>query len=324
MNAKTEKETRGNKRKTLDSYFKVPSKKNNKPTATDKQHLEQKIIITPNSNNVTPNSSNVSKLDPIEYRLELATIDSSWLTRLEPELTKPYFRELKRFLKQQHAAGKEVYPLAQDVYSWSRYAPLHKVKVVIIGQDPYHGPKQAHGLAFSVRPQVSIPPSLLNMFKALERDYPNEFKRPSHGYLRGWAEQGVLLLNASLTVERSKANSHAGKGWEYLTDRVIEIINQGENVVFMLWGAYAQKKGKSLDTKKHLVLKSVHPSPLSAHRGFFEAGHFRKANKYLEEHGKLPIDWSYLPAEEADPLTSEFTNTLDPLTSKIPPPPAGA
>ncbi|KAJ2807639.1 uracil DNA glycosylase [Coemansia guatemalensis] len=291
--------TRVGKRKTLDSYFKGPSKKIASNNSNEKPKEAKKQIPA------TSDSNDVSKLDPTEYRLELATIDGSWLVRLAPELNKPYFHELKRFLKQQEEAGKQVYPAARDVYSWSRFAPLPQVKVVILGQDPYHGPNQAHGLAFSVRPQVPIPPSLLNMYKGLERDYPGEFTRPKHGYLRGWAQQGVLLLNAALTVERSKANAHAGKGWELLTDRVIELVNEErENVVFMLWGSYAQKKGKSVDKKKHLVLKSVHPSPLSAHRGFFDAGHFRKANEYLEEHGEKPIDWSYLPEEENDPLTS--------------------
>ncbi|KAJ2081161.1 uracil DNA glycosylase [Coemansia sp. RSA 988] len=307
MTAKVEEDNkRVGKRKTLDSYFKGPVKKSVKPNTNQSKEVEKKKQVS----SIAGTSSMVNNLDPTEYRLELVTIDPSWLTRLAPELNKPYFRELKRFLKQQEMAGKQVYPAARDVYSWSRFSPLPQVKVVILGQDPYHGPNQAHGLAFSVRPQVPIPPSLLNMYKALEQDYPEEFKRPKHGYLRGWAEQGVLMLNAALTVEKSNANSHAGKGWELLTDRVIELINgERENVVFMLWGAYAQKKGKSVDKNKHLVLKSVHPSPLSAHRGFFDAGHFRKANVYLEEHGEQPIDWSFLPAEEADPLTSEHQAT---------------
>ncbi|KAI8322156.1 uracil-DNA glycosylase [Martensiomyces pterosporus] len=231
-----------------------------------------------------------------EYRLEFETIDPSWLQLLLREIKSPYFAKLKQFLKSEEQAGKQIFPPAIDVYSWSRYAPFSSVKVVILGQDPYHGPGQAHGLAFSVRPNVRIPPSLLNMYKALSIEFPDTFKKPNHGYLKGWAEQGVLMLNASLTVECHKANSHANKGWEQFTDAVIANLNKKtRNLVFMLWGSHAQKKGACVDARKHLVLKSVHPSPLSASRGFFEAGHFKKANEYLKRHGVKEIDWSYLP-----------------------------
>ncbi|KAJ1943401.1 uracil DNA glycosylase, partial [Linderina macrospora] len=239
----------------------------------------------------------VRKDYPQELRLEYETIDSSWLTHLECEFTRPYFRSLKAFLKQEEESSKKIFPPAIDVYSWSRFAPFSKVRVVILGQDPYHGPGQAHGLAFSVRPGVRTPPSLANMYKGLAVDYPG-FVTPKHGYLKGWAEQGVLLLNAALTVECHQANSHAGKGWEQFTDAVIGAINKHRsNVVFLLWGSYAQKKGAQVDRKKHLVLKTVHPSPLSARRGFFEAGHFKKANEYLRKHGQREINWSNLPSQ---------------------------
>ncbi|KAJ2845994.1 uracil DNA glycosylase [Coemansia brasiliensis] len=236
----------------------------------------------------------LSQLNQEEFKLELETIEPSWLRLLQTELPKPYFKQLKKFLAQEHQAGKQIFPPAKDVYSWSRFAPFRQVRVVILGQDPYHGPGQAHGLAFSVQKGVRTPPSLLNMYKALE-GYQG-FSKPDHGYLGGWAEQGVLLLNASLTVECHKANSHANKGWELFTDRAIELLNQKrKHVVFMLWGSYAQKKGAQIDKSKHLVLKAVHPSPLSAHRGFFECRHFEKANDYLAAHGLAPIDWSHLP-----------------------------
>ncbi|KAJ1822770.1 uracil DNA glycosylase [Coemansia sp. RSA 2599] len=306
------------KRKTLDAFFK-PSKKKARSRAGEDEDREAQDDRkadeaadpppTNTTNTSTTNTNTASGSEPhdtalvltvpedkrSDLRLELETIGASWLQHLQGELTKPYFLSLKRFLRQQHELGKPIYPPASDLYSWSRFCPLSSVKVVILGQDPYHGPDQAHGLAFSVRPKVRIPPSLLNMYKALERDFQG-FVRPSHGYLRGWAEQGVLLLNASLTVEAHKANSHAGKGWELFTDAVVQLVNrERKGVVFMLWGAYAQKKGQCVDAKKHLVLKSVHPSPLSASRGFFDAGHFKKANKYLAARGNAEIDWSYLP-----------------------------
>eukprot|EP00794_Sanderia_malayensis_P005145 gene5145-5795_t len=178
-----------------------------------------------------------------------------------------------------------------------------KVKAVIIGQDPYHGPNQAHGLSFSVPVGIPAPPSLKNMYKELKTDIEG-FKIPNHGHLVGWAKQGVLLLNAVLTVEASNANSHQGKGWEHFTDAVIKWINRNNNnVVFLLWGAYAQKKGASIDKKRHCILKGPHPSPLSAHRGFFGCRHFSKANEYLKANNKDPIDWTYLP--EQLPSTSK-------------------
>ncbi|KAJ1903162.1 uracil DNA glycosylase [Coemansia sp. IMI 209127] len=295
----------GKQRKTIDAYFGSAKRPQNgaKPsrlaTKGKQKAVEAEVEAKAESGAVVATRPPVQPADRPELKLEYETIDASWLVHLEPEFSKPYFVQLKKFLREQEAQGKTIFPAPRDVYSWSRYAPLDKVRVVILGQDPYHGPGQAHGLAFSVRPQVRTPPSLLNMYKALALDYPGEFTKPSHGFLRGWAEQGVLLLNASLTVECHKANAHAGHGWEQFTDRVVALVNErNEHVVFMLWGAYAQKKGATLDKTRHCVLTTVHPSPLSASRGFFEAAHFRRANEYLEAHGRDPIDWTHLPVEE--------------------------
>ncbi|MCR1567731.1 uracil-DNA glycosylase, partial [Mixta sp.] len=196
----------------------------------------------------------------------------------------------------ERASGVTVYPPKEDVFNAFRLTELNQVKVVILGQDPYHGPNQAHGLAFSVRPGVAVPPSLMNMYKELESDIPG-FQRPNHGFLESWAKQGVLLLNTVLTVEAGKAHSHARFGWETFTDRVIAAINENrENVVFLLWGSHAQKKGSIIDTKRHHVLKAPHPSPLSAHRGFFDCKHFSRTNAILSQQGETPIDWTpHLP-----------------------------
>lgn len=217
-------------------------------------------------------------------------LDDTWLEYLAPEFEQPYMQNLKQFLVQQKELGKVIYPPAKQIFNAFNSTPLDQVKVVILGQDPYHGPNQAHGLCFSVQKGVDTPPSLQNIYKEIERDL--QIPAPRHGYLQAWANQGVLLLNATLTVERAKAGSHQGQGWEQLTDRAIQLVNERcEHVVFLLWGSYAQKKGGFIDTKKHLVLKSPHPSPLSAYRGFIGCGHFSKANAYLEQHGKAPIDW---------------------------------
>ncbi|ORX97897.1 uracil-Dna glycosylase from atlantic Cod [Basidiobolus meristosporus CBS 931.73] len=233
--------------------------------------------------------------DPL-FALEYETMDPTWLRALKTEFNKPYFKQLKAFLETEKKSAK-IFPPAEDIYSWSRFTPISKVKVVILGQDPYHGVGQAHGLAFSVKKGVGAPPSLVNMYKTLEQDIPG-FKAPGHGYLAGWAKQGVLMLNSALTVRAHQANSHAGKGWEEFTDSIIQYLNQNKDgLVFMLWGSYAQKKGKGINQKKHLVLKSVHPSPLSAHRGFFSCQHFSKANKYLKDHGKKPIAWENFDEE---------------------------
>ncbi|KAJ2001807.1 uracil DNA glycosylase [Coemansia thaxteri] len=302
----------GTKRKTLDSYFKSKQAKTAHAPAESSSSSSSlprpKALTKPKPTSLPAADTGVeptagdkqakdvpsSELEA--YSLEYSTIDPSWLSRLRVEFTKPYFVALKDFLRREADAKKTIYPAPGDLYSWSRFSPFDKVRIVILGQDPYHGPGQAHGLAFSVQPGVRTPPSLANMYKGLARDYPNDFVAPKHGYLRGWAEQGVLLLNAALTVEAHKANSHANRGWEQFTDAVIAAVNTGRtNVVFMLWGSYAQKKGARVNSSKHLVLKSVHPSPLSASRGFFDAGHFRKANDYLEAHDMEPINWSHLP-----------------------------
>lgn len=218
-------------------------------------------------------------------------LDPTWLRVLEHEFEQPYMLSLRSFLQQQKSQKKVIYPASDNWFNAFNSTPFDKVKVVILGQDPYHGPGQAHGLCFSVLPGVPFPPSLLNIFKELERDIG--LPRPLSGCLQPWAEQGVLMLNATLTVERHKAGSHQNKGWEQFTDVAIQALEkQRENLVFILWGSYAQKKGQFINGQNHLVLKSVHPSPLSAHRGFFGCGHFSKANQWLEQHGEAAIDWS--------------------------------
>jgi uracil-DNA glycosylase len=215
--------------------------------------------------------------------LEIATLDDSWLGALHEELTKPYFLALKRFLADEKKKKTVVFPPENDIYSWSRLTPLHDVKVIILGQDPYHNYNQAHGLAFSVNPPTPPPPSLKNMYKGIANDY-TDFKVPKTGSLIPWAQQGVLLLNACLTVRAHNANSHAGRGWETFTEKVLEaaIKSRPSGVVFLAWGSPAAKRvDKIRPGAQHLVLKTVHPSPLSAARGFFTAGHFRKANDWL-------------------------------------------
>ncbi|KAG8757010.1 hypothetical protein FRC12_010411 [Ceratobasidium sp. 428] len=244
--------------------------------------------------------------------LECDTLGLSWFKILKDELKKPSFIKLKEFLWEEGVQGKDklcptVYPPAADIYAWSRYTPLGRVKVVIIGQDPYHGPKQAHGLCFSVRPGVAVPPSLKNMYTEIKNSYPN-FVPPKHGSLVSWANAGVLLLNTSLTVKASQAGSHAGKGWEPFTDAVVKAVDKygganlpggngvGKGVVFLAWGSWAAKRVAGLDKKKHCILTSAHPSPLSAHRGFIGNGHFKKANDWLEQKYGIEstVDWCTL------------------------------
>lgn len=215
----------------------------------------------------------------------------TWHDVLAEEKEKPYFIETLAKVAHDRASGKIVYPPQKDVFNALRMTELGDIKVVILGQDPYHGPNQAHGLAFSVLPGVAVPPSLVNMYKELVTDIPG-FIRPQHGFLESWARQGVMLLNTVLTVEGGNAHSHAKFGWETFTDRVIAAINEHrEGVVFLLWGAHAQKKGSIIDRQRHHVLLAPHPSPLSAHRGFFGSGHFSSTNEWLEQHGEKPIDW---------------------------------
>lgn len=214
----------------------------------------------------------------------------SWLNYLQEEFDQPYMKQLKAFLLAEKQQGKVIYPASKNIFNAFNSTPLDQVKVVILGQDPYHGPNQAHGLCFSVQPGVPAPPSLQNMFKELQRDLGLTI--PPHGCLQAWANQGVLLLNATLTVEQAHAGSHQGRGWETFTDKAIQLVNeQCQGVVFLLWGSYAQKKAAFIDSRKHLVLKAPHPSPLSAHRGFIGCGHFSKANQHLQQLNKSPINW---------------------------------
>lgn len=216
-------------------------------------------------------------------------IEESWKSRLSSEFKKPYFKELTDFVRSEYST-KKIFPSAKLIFNAFDTCPYDEVKVVIVGQDPYHAPGQAHGLCFSVNDGVQIPPSLVNIYKEIELDLGKP--APVSGNLERWAKQGVLLLNATLTVQAHRAGSHQGKGWEEFTDSVIELLaNERENLVFILWGAYAQRKGANIDTNRHLVLRSPHPSPLSAHRGFFGNKHFSKTNAYLVVHGKKPIDW---------------------------------
>lgn len=217
-------------------------------------------------------------------------LDPQWLAPLQAEFEKDYMQRLSAFLRAEKADGKIIYPDGDNIFSALNATPLEGVKVVIIGQDPYHGPNQAHGLCFSVPPGVGVPPSLKNIYKELQTDLGCLI--PDHGNLQGWAEQGVLLLNSVLTVEQGQAGSHQNRGWERFTDHVVAEINaRAQHVVFFLWGAYAQKKGQMIDRERHLVLHAPHPSPLSAHRGFLGCKHFSKANDYLSAHGRTPIDW---------------------------------
>ncbi|KAM0305216.1 hypothetical protein HYE67_008872 [Fusarium culmorum] len=233
-------------------------------------------------------------------QLEIDTLDESWLAHLKDELVSKEFLDLKRFLDREITSGRKVFPPRDDIYSWSRHTPFSNVKVVIVGQDPYHNDNQAHGLAFSVRPPTPAPPSLKNMYIALKKDYPT-FEPPANrgGLLTPWAERGVLMLNTCLTVRAHEANSHSNRGWERLTQKVIDIIAQKRTrgVVFMAWGTPAGKRVQKIDRVKHLVLQSVHPSPLSASRGFFDCNHFKKANDWLvSRYGPDgEVDWALGP-----------------------------
>ena len=223
---------------------------------------------------------------------ESIKLDGSWKKHLAAEFSKPYMQELKKFLQREYSKKKIIYPKGSEFFNAFNITPFENVKVVILGQDPYHGPAQAHGLCFSVLSGVDVPPSLVNIFKEMQTDLGLTANHFLHGNLSKWAEQGVLLLNAVLSVENGKAASHRGRGWEEFTDKVIQEVNdKREHVVFMLWGAYAQKKGEIIDRKKHLVLTAPHPSPLSSYRGFFGCKHFSKGNKYLKSHGIEEVDW---------------------------------
>ena len=218
-------------------------------------------------------------------------IHESWKKVLSNEFEKPYFKDIKRFLIEEKKAGKVIFPKGPDIFNAYNYTPFTDVKAVILGQDPYHGVGQAHGLSFSVQHGVPIPPSLKNIYKELADDIDG-FTIPNHGFLQSWAEQGVLLLNSALTVEAHQANSHQKIGWGHFTDASIKALsNQREHLVFLLWGSFAKTKIPLIDSSKHLILTAPHPSPLSAYRGFFGCQHFSKTNQYLMAHKKQPINW---------------------------------
>ena len=226
----------------------------------------------------------------------LIKLHTQWREAIGNEFEKDYMQSLREFLIQRKEQGAVIYPPTEQWFSALNSTPFEDVRVVILGQDPYHGAGQAHGLCFSVMPGVKVPPSLVNIYKEIKSDLGID--QPDHGCLISWAQQGVLLLNATLTVEEASAGSHQGKGWEQFTDQIIKTVNQQrQSVVFMLWGSYAQKKSAMIDSSRHLILKSVHPSPLSAHRGFFGCGHFSAANRHLEQQGLKSIDWQ-LPDRE--------------------------
>lgn len=230
-------------------------------------------------------------------------LEAGWKARLLDIFATPQMQALREFLLQERQKGKIIYPAAREIFAALDATPFDQVKLVILGQDPYHGPGQAHGLCFSVRPGVPVPPSLQNIFAEIERDL--RIARPDHGCLLPWAQRGVLLLNAVLTVEQGRAGSHQNRGWEAFTDQLIErLANERENLVFLLWGSYAQKKGRVIDSQRHRVLRAPHPSPLSAHRGFIGCGHFSAANQYLARHGSGPIDWSLPPRDVVEKMLS--------------------
>lgn len=220
-----------------------------------------------------------------------AALEPGWLNVLSKELEKSYMKELKSFLLQEKQKGFIVYPNSVDIFNAFNHTPFDKVKVVILGQDPYHGQGQAHGLSFSVQKGIAVPPSLKNIYKELAEEFP-EFKIPNHGNLTAWADQGVLLLNATLTVRANEAGSHQKRGWEIFTDHVIaELSARKKGLIFLLWGKYAQQKESLIDTSKHFVLKAAHPSPFSAYNGFFGSNHFKKTNEILDKEGLEPVNW---------------------------------
>ena len=233
-------------------------------------------------------------MEPKPTPVDRVQLEPSWKARVGEYLQRPDMRQLSAWLRERKAAGARIYPPGPDIFAALEATPFDAVKVVVLGQDPYHGAGQAHGLCFSVQPGTPVPPSLQNIFRELQRDLG--IPPPDHGCLLPWARQGVLLLNAVLTVEDGHPGAHAGKGWEGFTDHVVETLaREREGLVFLLWGAYAQKKGAVIDPRRHRVLRAPHPSPLSAHRGFLGCGHFSAANDYLARHGQAPVDWALPP-----------------------------
>ncbi|RHZ71175.1 hypothetical protein CDV55_108658 [Aspergillus turcosus] len=288
---------------SITSFFGAP-----KPRPVDAKTL---TVSSPSSN--FNKDKWVASLTPEQQellRLEIDTLHESWLSKLKEELVTPEFLGLKRFLKKESESGAKIFPPENEIYSWSRHTPLDKVKVVIIGQDPYHNHNQAHGLAFSVRPPTPAPPSLVNIYTGIKNDYPT-FQPPPNkgGLLIPWAERGVLMLNTCLTVRAHQAASHSNKGWERFTQKAIDLVARvrTNGVVFLAWGSPAGKRVAGINRQKHCVLQSVHPSPLSAHRGFFNNGHFKKCNEWLaERYGPDGIiDWSLTPTTKTGgPLAS--------------------
>ncbi|KAL3435703.1 uracil-DNA glycosylase-like protein [Aspergillus tetrazonus] len=282
---------------SITSFFGAPKPKANGAATTESavpssvsSFNKQKWVAT-----LTPEQKEL-------LRLEIDTMDESWLAHLKEELIRPEFLALKRFLQKEKQMGVKVFPPEEDIYSWSRHTPLHKVKVVVIGQDPYHNYNQAHGLAFSVRPPTTAPPSLANIYASIKNDYPSFVPPPNKGgLLIPWAERGVLLLNTCLTVRAHQAASHSNKGWERLTQKAIDVVTRvrTRGVVFLAWGTPAGKRITGINRDRHCILQSVHPSPLSAHRGFLNNQHFKKCNDWLaERYGPDEIiDWSLVPKQ---------------------------
>jgi uracil-DNA glycosylase len=253
-------------------------------------HQQIKIKPTLMESEISASAEPMDLCDPNDFGLSSIQMERSWKKRLEPEFQKDYMVKLGAFLKAEKEKGRTIFPKGNEFFAAFDFTPFENVKVVILGQDPYHGPDQAHGLCFSVKKGIRQPPSLQNIFKELKQDLGIE--TPKNGTLDKWAKQGVLLLNSVLTVEQNKAASHSGKGWEQFTDAVIHHLNaERESLIFVLWGSYAQKKGSFIDRKKHLVLESPHPSPLSSYRGFFGSKPFSKINAYLSKQGLTEIDW---------------------------------
>ncbi|PYI19765.1 uracil-DNA glycosylase [Aspergillus japonicus CBS 114.51] len=302
---------------SITSFFSVP-----KPSVL----VETMPSIRPPSN--FDKQKWVASLNPEQrelLQLEIDTLDESWLAQLKDEVLKPEFLALKRFLQKEKRSGAKIFPPEEEIYSWSRHTPLHKVKAVVIGQDPYHNHNQAHGLAFSVRPPTPAPPSLVNIYTGIKNDYPC-FQRPPNkgGLLTPWAERGVLLLNTCLTVRAHQAASHSNKGWEQFTQKVIDLVARvrTHGVVFLAWGTPAGKRVTGINREKHCVLQSVHPSPLSASRGFFTNQHFKKCNDWLSDRygPEEIIDWSLSSKNKTNkpltniqrPATNEANNHEDP------------
>uniref|UniRef100_A0A673MW25 Uracil-DNA glycosylase n=1 Tax=Sinocyclocheilus rhinocerous TaxID=307959 RepID=A0A673MW25_9TELE len=280
--------------KSITSFFSPMSKKRDLDEIGKKQKLESGDVTRSPEQLQRISRNKAAALERLAGNQALPSgFGESWKAALSAELGKPYFRALMSFVAEERQKHT-IYPPADEVFTWTQACDIKDVKVVILGQDPYHGPNQAHGLCFSVQRPVPPPPSLVNIFKELASDIEG-FEHPGHGDLRGWAKQGVLLLNAVLTVHAHQANSHKDKGWETFTDAVVHWLSTNtQALVFILWGSYAQKKGAAIDKKRHHVLQTVHPSPLSAHRGFFGCKHFSKTNELLRKSGKKPIDWKAL------------------------------